>query len=423
MNRILFLVLLTCFLFSCSGKGGAFGGRTPLQRYAQKLIDADLRTTTLGGLWLRAYDSSLQAPEVVSLPYRKAGYFADTEPRAVSIAFAAGRGSGLQIDVTPRSAGDFRLYTELWRQESDGQYRLVHAFDSAQRAYTYTADKEEKLLLRLQPELLQKGEYTLSITVGPSLAFPVPRGRIGSVWGDARDGGARRHEGIDIFAPRRSAIIAIAPGTVGRVETTRRGGKVVWLRPDDRPINLYYAHLEEQLVEAGDRVDIGDTIGLVGTTGNAKGTPPHLHFGIYGRGGAIDPEPYVDPELKRPGLVARSVAGNWMRLRRAIEWNGIEFSPNELLRVTDVDERFAIGYTPGCQKLKVALSNLQNIDNQIVRLSNAAYIPLLDEPSERAAAQQAIAPRGSVYLRGFWRDYALVRQGTLEGWVPRGVLR
>ena len=45
--------------------------------------------------------------------------------------------------------------------------------------------------------------------------------------------------------------------------------------------------------EAGARVAVGDTLGEVGNTGNAATTPPHLHFGIYGRGGAVDPEPYV----------------------------------------------------------------------------------------------------------------------------------
>ena len=47
------------------------------------------------------------------------------------------------------------------------------------------------------------------------------------------------------------------------------------------------------MVSGGNRVRVGDTLGFVGNTGNAKTTPPHLHFGIYTRGGAIDPLPFV----------------------------------------------------------------------------------------------------------------------------------
>jgi hypothetical protein len=55
-----------------------------------------------------------------------------------------------------------------------------------------------------------------------------------------------------------------------------------------------YAHLSRQAVRTGERVKAGDVIGYVGTTGNARGTPPHLHFGIYAlREGPIDPLPFV----------------------------------------------------------------------------------------------------------------------------------
>ncbi|RYZ00407.1 MAG: M23 family metallopeptidase [Chitinophagaceae bacterium] len=423
MTRILLPIFSGCLLLACSGKGGPFGNRTPLQRYAQKLVDADLRETTLGALWLGAYDSSLSAPLAVALPYRQAGYFADVMPRAVSIAFKATRGSGLQIAVEPKSAGPFRLYTELWKQESDGQYRLVHAFDSTKQSYHYEADQETQLLLRLQPQLLQKGAYTLSISVGPSLAFPVPRGRIGSVWGDARDGGVRRHEGIDIFAPRRSAVVAIAPGTISRVETTRRGGKVVWLRPRGRSLHLYYAHLEEQLVQAGAQVAAGDTIGLVGTTGNAKGTPPHLHFGIYARGGALDPKPFVDPSIRKPGAVNELAAGHWMRLRAPLKLDSLSLPEGSVLRVADVSREYAIAYTPDAKKVKVALGNLQTIDNQSLKTNSSIIGRLLDAPSSNAAPQMELSPQSAVLLKGFWGEFALVQYGDTEGWLRRRELR
>ena len=57
---------------------------------------------------------------------------------------------------------------------------------------------------------------------------------------------------------------------------------------------MYYPHLERIIAIPGMRVSPGDTLGLVGNTGNARTTPPHLHFGIYkGFRGAQDPLPYV----------------------------------------------------------------------------------------------------------------------------------
>ncbi|MGY8915482.1 MAG: peptidoglycan DD-metalloendopeptidase family protein, partial [Flavobacteriales bacterium] len=59
----------------------------------------------------------------------------------------------------------------------------------------------------------------------------------------------------------------------------------------------YYAHLDSIIARDGQRVKRGDTLGLVGNTGNARTTPPHLHFGIYGRGtGAINPLSFLKQE-------------------------------------------------------------------------------------------------------------------------------
>ena len=59
---------------------------------------------------------------------------------------------------------------------------------------------------------------------------------------------------------------------------------------------LYYAHLDQQLVSPGERVNAGEIVGTVGNTGNARTTAPHLHFGIYAVGrGAIDPYWFIAP--------------------------------------------------------------------------------------------------------------------------------
>jgi murein DD-endopeptidase MepM/ murein hydrolase activator NlpD len=98
---------------------------------------------------------------------------------------------------------------------------------------------------------------------------------------------------VDIFAPRGTPVLAAAGGVVTSVGTNGLGGNVVWIARPMRGERHYYAHLDRQAVSAGTFVNEGDVIGYVGNTGNARGTAPHLHFGIYASGGAVDPLPYI----------------------------------------------------------------------------------------------------------------------------------
>jgi murein DD-endopeptidase MepM/ murein hydrolase activator NlpD len=128
----------------------------------------------------------------------------------------------------------------------------------------------------------------------PPRELPVPirgvhRSAIRNSWGVPRSGG-RSHQGIDIFAPRGREIISTTPGIVVTVGHNSLGGRVVRvLGPGG--FWHYYAHLERfGEVRPGDIVKEGTVLGYVGDSGNAKGTPPHLHYGIYRfRGGAINP--------------------------------------------------------------------------------------------------------------------------------------
>ncbi len=127
------------------------------------------------------------------------------------------------------------------------------------------------------------------------LAFPVAgsKSKIGSFWGDQRDAGKRKHEGIDIFAKKGTDVVAICDGTITSVGNGGIGGKTIWLRATDHWWTAYYAHLNSQAVYEGQSVKKGDVIGTVGNTGNARHTAAHLHFGIYTYTGAVNPLPYV----------------------------------------------------------------------------------------------------------------------------------
>ena len=112
----------------------------------------------------------------------------------------------------------------------------------------------------------------------------------------ARRSGGRTHRAIDIMAPRGTPVLAISDGEIVRVHSNRLGGKVLYLRSPDGEYDFYYAHLNgyAEGVEVGMQVQQGDVIGYVGNTGNARRTPPHLHFQVLqqsgsGRGTPVNP--------------------------------------------------------------------------------------------------------------------------------------
>jgi murein DD-endopeptidase MepM/ murein hydrolase activator NlpD len=113
--------------------------------------------------------------------------------------------------------------------------------------------------------------------------------------------GVAWHHGEDIFAPLGAPLLAVTDGTVFSVGWNNRGGYRLWLR-DRQGNQFYYAHLSafSPLAVNGNEVRAGDVVGFVGTTGDAAGTPPHLHFEVHprellwmGYDGAIDPYPYL----------------------------------------------------------------------------------------------------------------------------------
>ena len=110
-------------------------------------------------------------------------------------------------------------------------------------------------------------------------------------WGAPRSEG-RSHQGIDIFAPRGTPIRSATEGIVLSVGENRLGGHIVRVAGPGGEWH-YYAHMDHfASVRPGDVVHAGDVLGYVGDTGNARGTPYHLHYGIYrAPGRATDPYP------------------------------------------------------------------------------------------------------------------------------------
>ena len=117
--------------------------------------------------------------------------------------------------------------------------------------------------------------------------------RVANTWKAPRPGG-RTHQGVDIFAAKGTPVLSGTEGVVTRIGESRLGGKVVFVTGRGGR-SYYHAHLDDYApgLAIGQSVHQNDVLGFVGNTGNAKSTPPHLHFGIYGIQGAIDPLPLL----------------------------------------------------------------------------------------------------------------------------------
>ncbi|MDN6275350.1 M23 family metallopeptidase [Psychrobacter sp.] len=125
-----------------------------------------------------------------------------------------------------------------------------------------------------------------------SLPSPLPGQNLTDTWGAARSQG-RTHEGIDIFAERGTPVQSTTQGIVRKVGENTLGGRVVVV-VGPGGAGHYYAHLEDYAdITPNDWVNVGDVIGYVGDSGNAKGTPPHVHYGIYINGSAVNPYPLL----------------------------------------------------------------------------------------------------------------------------------
>jgi murein DD-endopeptidase MepM/ murein hydrolase activator NlpD len=233
----------------------------------------------------------------------------------------------LSLPSETGEAGELKLFADIFRKEGDGGQEEIHhvaSYSEEQNEIRFETLRENSYVLRIQPELLRGGRFSVSIRHEPLLSFPVEgadMADIHSFFGDPRDGGSRRHEGVDIFAPRGTPILAVTDARVRRVGTRDLGGRIVLLWDEERQLHYYYAHLEEQIAEEGSRVQPGDVLGTVGNSGNARTTPPHLHFGVYRRWfDALDPWSFLDPPSKPVPEPAKTAGqlDSWMVLMQEV---------------------------------------------------------------------------------------------------------
>ena len=408
--------------------------RTPRERYEAGLAAAGLGTTGLVRDWTAAGARALSAAPVVNLPVEEQGYFAPEEPSALSWRVAVKRGQRLSLVVTFAADSTARLFLEVWRDSRDTIQkfeRLIEA-DSGVRTLQWSPRRDGELIVRVQPELLRGGRFTARLAVDPVLAFPVQNGGerdIRSRFGAPRDGGRRDHHGVDIFAPRGTPALAAADGVVRGVGVTSLGGKVVWLRDEDGHA-LYYAHLDRQYVTEGQRVKTGDTLGFIGNTGNARTTPPHLHFGIYSRGeGPVDPWYFV---YRLPSVLRRLTAdttrlGAWLRTpARGAELFSRPAKEDSIARelpghipvrvVAAMGDWYRVRLPDGATGYVVARS-LESLVRPLEVTTLGASTRILSAPTEEREAVVREVGGAKAEVFAWFEGYALARIDGRTGWI------
>lgn len=425
-------VICSCTL---TGPGGLLGNKSPHEEYKERLTISRLNETVMGRQWMEASGQSLMKAVRIQLPYRETGYFSANEVSAFAFSFNARRGEKISITLTTIPKTNFNVFADLFLFESKktDPFRLVASAESKDSTFTYDVEDDDTFLIRIQPELICQGEYTLTIRTGPSLAFPVKgKTNIGSLYGDPRDRGARRHDGIDIFAPRHAPAVAAANGVIMQVNENALGGKVVWLNAAGKNFTLYYAHLDSQLVHPGQIVKAGDTIGLVGNTGNARTTSPHLHFGIYSGGGTYDPLPFVKAATKEVPAVTVSTdkLNKWVRVKSGNQKLYSEATTGSaavrtlpestLLKAQAATQNNykvllpdgTLGYIPG----KV----IADAETPLKKISIHNQQPLFDQPDTMAARKRVLTANSTLNLLGTFNQYNFVRDDDGHiGWIPK----
>ena len=267
---------------------------SPHDSYYSALLRENLKATA--ERWKMEAEKSLAAPLRISLPYSERRLLEADYLQPITFAFDLKMDELIQVNIFPSINTRAEVFVDVFYvKDAATEPMRIGSMAAKEQQLKIAVEHIGQYLVRIQPSHAAQGLMNIAITSPLRYGFPVDTERenvVQSVFGVDRDGGARRHDGIDIFAPRGTPVIAAEAGRITRVGDTPRGGKNVWVRGDQR--SFYYAHLDSIAVSTGDRVMRGVVLGTVGNTGNAVTTSPHLHFGIYKFAqGAVDPLPLV----------------------------------------------------------------------------------------------------------------------------------
>ncbi|HEX8561565.1 MAG TPA: M23 family metallopeptidase [Flavobacterium sp.] len=291
-KRLYFLILAVITFAGCSKITQLTDNITnpsARERYAREFKESDV----LFGQWRQAYHLALSDSIEVQLPYVESGSFKLGSASAYSYVLQMKEGEVIEASVE-RDSTSHRIFIDIYKLSATGSH-CVEQSEIGASQLSHAVEESGGYKVIIQPEIAANTNFNIVLSKAPLYGFPVAgkgNSAIQSFWGYERDGGARRHEGVDIFAKKGTPVIAVSDGVISDTGDRGLGGKQVWQRTENFRHAIYYAHLDQIKATTGSRVKIGDTVGFVGNTGNAKGGPAHLHFGIY-KYGAVDPLPFI----------------------------------------------------------------------------------------------------------------------------------
>lgn len=211
---------------------------------------------------------------------------------ATTVTVTAAAPAEASVTAPPADDDDFSLLITQLRQDlnlSKAREAARPKVASGKAGRSRDQPKDREFADRAKSLFAKLDSYSLVMPV-----VGVRNAQLYNSWGDARDGGRRRHRGIDIFAPKGTPLVAVADGVVSYIGVQPKGGNCLWLT-SETGASFYYAHLDRWApgLYEGLEVKSGDLLGYVGNTGNALSTPPHLHFGINSNDEMVNPYPIL----------------------------------------------------------------------------------------------------------------------------------
>ena len=385
---------------------------SPYESYVKSLESSGISKSTMGKKWISSGESALLNPkESVKLPFKSEIFFREIVPNAISYRLKYEEYAKLTFKISSKGKDNNGVYVDIF--EDNPNKSRIKNFYVKDTVFVYEDNNYKNLIIRIQPQLLVNQYVTIEIIENPKLAFPVKNGSnkdIQSFWGVDRDGGKRRHEGVDIFSKKGTPILAVEDGTIARVETNILGGKVVWQRLGLFGQSIYYAHLDSQTVSSGQVVKKGDVVGFMGNTGNAKYTASHLHFGIYTGSGAIDPLLYIQ---KRD-----TISG---KLRLSEKYLGEEVVLKTENGQVPVN---VLSVSTGAINYADYLGNLQNINQlnidskiKIKFKPNQSVQNIIDRPFLEGIPIAKFNANETFKILGYVDNYLYLVQNDVRGWV------
>lgn len=404
--------------------------------YLHGLKQAGLADTALGKDWLRASETSLRDASAISLPFKEAFYVDPSEAAGMGYGFDVKRGQKIEVIVEFRGRKPGRIFVDLFRVrgESVSQWIRVASADEKENRLAFEPRRDARYVVRLQPELLRGGQYTVTIRSTASLLFPVygkDRRSVGSGFGAPRDGGRRTHYGVDIFAARHTPVLAPSRSRVYYVGRTPIGGNVIWLYDSVRDIYLYFAHLQKQDVYKGQLVKAGQILGSVGNTGNARTTPPHLHFSISKPGESwIDPHHWIVHSNRKPRVISAdlNVLGKWVRSKaKGVSLKSISGDPLEsngaLDRHSPLKVLAAVGkmyrvVSPDGVTGYIPSRSVEVVDEAVEHRTASHERAIKAVPTSDSATVKRVDKGERFLVLGKFREYWMVKTQTGNtGWI------